>query len=389
MNNKKVGITIGIVFLVVAAIGAIIFFLSKDGKETIYKVRFDNDGVVEVVNVKANDIVERPIDPQKEGYTFDGWYYNGTKFNFATEITKDITLEARWIEVGTKKWKITFDTVGGEYIESLNVVDGKKIDKIPTPKKEGYTFIGWYYNNQQFDFDTAITKDILLVAKWEKNKPTTDETTKVTKYIVKFDTAGGSTIPSQRVEKNKTASKPNDPTREGYEFLGWYNGNTKFDFKTKITKDITLTAKWKKIEKQEETKTYTVTFDTTGGNTIPSEKVEEGKTITKPSDPTRDGYTFIGWYHNDVQYNFSTPVTSNLTLVAKWEKISKITYKIETIEDSYVGQVRIFVIQDDVKVNGIVDIVTTNGKTVTKEISKDGYITNGKIIETITNVRVK
>lgn len=315
MNSKKVGISIGVVLLIVALVGVIFYFLPKEGKETIYKVRFDNDGVIDVVDVKEKDNVERPIDPTKEGYTFDGWYYNGTKFDFTTGITKDITLEARWIEISAKKWKVRFDTAGGEYIEPLDVVDGEKIDKIPTPVNKGYKFLGWYYNSQKFDLNQKITKDIILVAKWEKIETTQTEKPKVTKYTVTFDSNGGTTVAKKTVEKNKT--------------------------------------------------------------------------VSRPTDPARDGYTFIGWYYNDVQYNFNTLVTSNITLVAKWEKISTITYKIEAIEDSYVGQVRIFVIKDDVKVDGIVDIITTNGKTVTKEISKDGYITNGAIIETITNVKVK
>lgn len=393
MNSKKVGISIGVVLLIVAVVGVIFYFLPKDEKEIIYKVRFNNDGVIDVVDVKEKDNVERPIDPTKEGYTFDGWYYNGTKFDFTTGITKDITLEARWIETSAKKWKVTFDTAGGEYIEPLNVVDGEKIDKIPTPVNDGYKFLGWYYNNQKFDLEQKITKDIILVAKWEKIETTQTETPKVTKYTVTFDSNGGSAVAKQTVEKNKTVSRPSNPTRDEYVFLGWYNGEAEFDFKTKITKNIKLTAKWKKIETPSEPETattYTVTFDTAGGNTIQNQTVEEGNTITKPSDPTRDGYTFIGWYYNDAQYNFSTQVTSNVTLVAKWEKNQVITYKIETITDSYVGQVRIFVLQDDVKVDGIVDITTTNGKTVTNvEISKDGYITNGAIIKTIDNVRVK
>ena len=313
MDNKKVGIGIGIALLIII-IGLVFYFLPK-GEEKIYKVTFDNDGVTEVVDVKEADVVVKPNDPTKEGYTFEGWYYNGTKFDFTTGITEDITLEARWILTDAQKWVVRFDAAGGKYIENLNVVDGEIIEEIPTPVKEGYTFIGWY------------------------------------------------------------------------------NGTNAFDFKTKITKNITLTAKWKKIVTSNEpakTTTYTVKFDTNGGDTtVANQKVEEGKNITKPSNPKKDGYTFIGWYYNGALYNFSTAVTSNITLTAKWEKVSVITYKIEEIEESYVGQVRIFVLQDGVKVDGIVDITTTSGKVVTKEISKDGYITNGSKIKSISNVKVK
>ena len=385
MNKKKVGIGIGVILVVAIAVIAVIFLLPKEEEKAIYKVTFNNDGVTEVVEVQESNTVTKPTDPTKEGYTFDGWYYNGIKFDFTTGITQNMTLEARWIAANTKTWKVTFDVAGGESIESLNVEDGKKIDKIPTPTKEGYTFDGWYYNGTKYDLEQTVTKDITLVAHWNKNQ-------NITKYTVTFNTDGGSKVKSQSIELNKTASKPADPTKEGYVFLGWYQGNTAFDFKTKITSNITLTAKWKKAESEEPAKPtkYTVTFDTDGGSTIASKTVEENQPVTKPADPTKEGYTFISWYYNNTQYNFNTLVTGNITLKAKWEKNSVITYTIEEIPESYVGQVRIFVLKDGVKVDGYVDITTTSDKVITnKEISKDGYVTNGSIIKSISNARAK
>ena len=394
MDSKKVGIGIGLAVLVAVVVGAIFLFLPKEEEEVFYKVTFNNEGVTTVVDVQAGKLVVEPIEPEKEGYTFEGWYYNGTKFNFTTGITSDMTLIARWTEETAKKWVVTFDTAGGNHIEKLNVVDGEKIEEVPTPKKEGYKFLGWYYNEKEYDFDTKVTKDITLLAKWEKVE--TKEEVKVTKYTVKFETDGGNKVPSVTVEENKTIVKPADPIKEGYKFLGWYNGKNKFDFATKITKNITLTAKWEKIETPSEPlepKTYSVTFDTAGGSAIPSLTVKEGETITKPNDPTKEGYTFIGWYYNDTLYNFSTEVTSDVTLAAKWEKNAVISYVIEET-DSYVGQVKIFVVRekDDVKekVAGIIDIVTNNGKTVKdKEIPKEGYVTNGDKVKEVINVRVK
>ena len=65
-------------------------------------------------------------------------------------------------------------------------------------------------------------------------------------------------------------------------------------------------------------KTYTVTFDSNGGNVVPAQPVKKGAKAVKPTDPTRSGYTFNGWYLNGVKYDFNTPVTGNITLVAKW-----------------------------------------------------------------------
>lgn len=391
MNGKKVGISIGIILLIAIVVGVVFYFLPKEEEVVIYKVTFNNDGVTEVLEVEENNKAVKPIDPTKEGYTFEGWYYNGTKFDFTTGITKDITLEARWIQESAKKWIISFDTAGGKYIEKLNVVDGEKIEEIPTPVKDGYKFLGWYYNNEKFDFETKVTKNIMLVAKWEKVE-TKEEQVKVTKYTVKFDADNGSKVTSKTVEKNNVVSRPSNPTKEGYTFIGWYNGDKEFDFKTKITTNLTLKAKWKKNETPSEPEnptTYTVKFDTNGGSSINNQKVEEGKTVLKPENPTKEGYTFTGWYYNDALYNFNTVVKSDITLVAKWEENTVITYKIEEIPESYVGQVRIFVLRNGVKVDGYVTITTTGDKEVTKEISKDGYVTNGAIIKSINNVRVK
>jgi len=403
MNSKKVGI--GIAALVVVLIGIIMLFMLKPDTTT-YEVTFKDETSLQVVEVKENDVVTRPSDPVKEGYTFEGWYYNGVKFDFTTKITSNITLETRWTKDSVKKWVVTFDTNGGIKIASLNVEDGKVIIDIPNPTREGYEFEGWYYNNERFNFNTVITKDITLVAKWkETEKPVYENNVIIkTRYTVTFDSQGGTKVNSQKVEKNKTVIKPSNPEKEGYKFIGWYLNGSEYNFNTKMTKNIVLTAKWEKVEdvvvpekpeepttqeKPEEVKTYTVTFETDGGSSTASQKVDEGKLVTKPTDPKKDGNKFIGWYLNDKEYDFNTKVTKDITLVAKWEKIFVITYKIEET-DSYVGQVKIFVLKDGEKVDGIVDITTIKGKTAyNKEISKDGYVTNGDVIKEITNVRVK
>lgn len=316
MDSKKVGIGIGIVAAVAILIGVILISATKG--ENTYEVTFKNGNFTEVVEVKENDTVARPADPTKEGYTFEGWYYNGTRFDFTTKITENITLEARWTSDSAKKWVITFDANGGKSVESLNVEDGKTIVDIPTTAREGYTFVGWYYNNQKFDFNTKITKDITLTAKWEKvekEEPDNTGTTSTTKYTVKFDSNGGTSVKSVSVEKNKTVTKPTDPTRDGYTFIGWYNGESLFDFSSKITKNITLTAKWEK-------------------NPVISHRIEK--------------------------------------------------------TDSYVNQIIIFVLKDNVEVDGIVDIKVSSGEVIKDvEIPKEGYTTNGYKVKEVTNVRVK
>ncbi len=144
-----------------------------------------------------------------------------------------------------------------------------------------------------------------------------------TKYTVTFDTNGGSYLSSKKVEDGNALEKPTDPTKKGYSFVGWFSDkelNNEYDFKNAVTKNITIYAKWS-IE------SYTVSFNVKGGNeTIPSQTVEYNKTLTKPTNPTKDGYSFAGWYSSSLysdEFNFSSGVTKNMTLYAKWTEIPK------------------------------------------------------------------
>ena len=150
---------------------------------------------------------------------------------------------------------------------------------------------------------------------------TTQVTT--TKYTVTFNTNGGSTVSSQKIEDGKTATKPSNPTKAGNSFIGWYSDetcNNVYDFASAITGNITIYAKWS-IE------SYTVSFDVKGGNeTIDAQTVEYNGTITKPTDPTKEGYTFGGWYTSSyyiTEFDFTSKITKSLTLYAKWNEIPK------------------------------------------------------------------
>lgn len=140
------------------------------------------------------------------------------------------------------------------------------------------------------------------------------------KKEVTFDSQGGSIVPTQEVGFMKKAKKPANPTKEGYTFDNWYYDEIVYDFNTKVTKDITLIAGWIKDGEPVVKDGFTVKFDTDGGNSIASVKVEKNGTLTKPSDPTREGYKFVAWQLDGKDYDFSSKVTKNITLKAKWEK---------------------------------------------------------------------
>lgn len=139
-------------------------------------------------------------------------------------------------------------------------------------------------------------------------------------FTVSFDTGGGSDVKAQTVRRGGTVSKPTDPTRAGYLFGGWYQGDAKYDFSTPVSADLTLSAHWRAYPSA---KVFTVSFDTAGGSKVASQKVKDGAKASRPADPTRSGYSFDGWYKGGAKYDFSTPVTADVTLTARWKAVSE------------------------------------------------------------------
>ena len=123
---------------------------------------------------------------------------------------------------------------------------------------------------------------------------------------VTFLSDGESAAPSQ-IRANTPADQPADPTKEGYTFIGWYNGESEWDFETPVTTGLILTAKWQVNQ-------YTITFDTAGGSEVPSITQDYGTTITAPANPTKTGYTFAGW---DKTIPTTMPA-GDMTITARW-----------------------------------------------------------------------
>ena len=234
----------------------------------------------------------------------------------------------------TEEYTVTFNAYGGfPTPDEQHVKSGEKAVLPVAPTLKGYTFAFWYLGEDEqnataYDFDTPVTGDITLTAKWNINK-----------YTVTFDSYGGTPVPpKQEVEYGLTATKPDDPTLKGHTFAFWYLGEdeqtaTAYDFGTPVTENITLTAKWN-INK------YTVTFDTDGGTPVPpNQEVEYGLTATEPTTaPTKTGYTFDGWYLGDEKYDFSDAVEQNITLRAKWEAkqvVNVVIYRNGNFETPY------------------------------------------------------
>jgi uncharacterized repeat protein (TIGR02543 family) len=217
-----------------------------------------------------------------------------------------------------KTYTVTFDTgIGGSAVPDQTVEEGKTVTKPANPAKAEYTFVNWYKESTLatvWNFATAvIVQDTTLYAKWFEGD--------VQPYTVTFATDGGSTAPAaQDVFPGEPVQEPAKPTKTGFIFDGWYNGETQWDFSTDtITGATTLTAHW--------TEAVTITFNTNGGSAIASATVAKGALLYLYSyQPTKSGNVFDGWYTDAALTqsagSYLSEVTANITLYAKWTSTS-------------------------------------------------------------------
>lgn len=153
-------------------------------------------------------------------------------------------------------------------------------------------------------------------------------------YTVTFDLNYPTVIENQvvSVEAGKTVSAPLNPKRSGFLFTGWFSaatGGTQFNFSDLISGDTVLYAQWKVQSSGggntggefNPTGYFTVTFDSTGGSEVNSQRIKAGNLAEEPEDPEKDGNMFIGWYPErgfSFAFDFDTPINKNITLYAKW-----------------------------------------------------------------------
>ena len=197
---------------------------------------------------------------------------------------------------------------GGIYAKQIVQTDEKAIEP-DVPSRQGYQFTDWYLDDTKYDFDTAVTGDMTLTAKWTANS-----------YTITFDTGGGSAIAPITQDYGTAITAPADPTREGYTFIGW---DTEIPT-TMPAENMTITAQWR-INR------YTVTFDTNGGSAVAPITQDYGTAITAPADPTREGYTFMGW---DKEIPTTMPA-GDMTITAQWKDSEKPTGEIKISKNSW------------------------------------------------------
>ena len=309
-------------------------FMPKNGKSDFVNWVYEGETVA-----------EEPV-VTRDGYKFLGWYLGEEKFDFTTPITEDITLVAKWEEdkqvvnvviYRNGNFDKSYDTVSLGKMAKGTIIDLTKLDIADyyTGTSEGYEFHGWYndgaWNEYKKNPDRAGLSEVTvngwtnlkcMVYDYEKIvvKAVYDNDKDNAEELFRGKALHGSKVldylNSQNIELDK----------EGYTHDQWFNWDwyTAWEGDANRIGEKTTVNGWTNVYVKYNTIYLDVTFDLNGGNVggdtsnvvVP---VAWGSTVTKPTTPSKSGYTFAGWYTEDHEvFDFNTAIYDNLTLTAAW-----------------------------------------------------------------------
>jgi uncharacterized repeat protein (TIGR02543 family) len=278
-----------------------------------YSISFNSKGgtILESITGNFNSFIELPINPTKQGYTFDGWFKDENfleKFNLFNFPAENLILYAKWI---INSFTITFDSNGGTEVESITQEYNTEVEEPNAPTREGYRFEGWYSDSlltNAYTFTSISAQNLELYAKWM-----------IITYTITYELNEGTNHINNPITFNVNSNvNLESPTRTGYNFEGWYesgdfSGNTIMGIPLGTTKDIIIYAKWI-------INSYTITFDSNGGTEVESITQEYNTEVEEPNAPTREGYQFEGW-------NIEIPLLmpdEDLIIIAIWKNDGKL-----------------------------------------------------------------
>lgn len=331
-------------------------------------------------NVEYGNMATEPQKVDRPGYRFLGWFTeDGKAFDFSTPITKSMTLTAKWEIVNINAYIIPITSdgtqlVGAGFDMALNTTtlgrvglpgyedeDAVRIHFATFASSAGLADAGDYFpgtdplvvkavadlkNGLERRFAAGVNEakadgimsktnwTYLHVGELDDEDDTNFLSGNLVFYSARFVTEDSEHVtgmPNAEYTHNavavydyyldgETITIPDAvPERYGYDFLGWSvkavpaenDKLLKAGDTVTVDGDVVFTAQWKLKE-------YTVSFDSKGGTKVDSQIVEHGSTATKPGNPHRNDYTFKGWYLDGKKFDFSTPITGDITLVARW-----------------------------------------------------------------------
>ena len=308
------------------------------------------DGSI-VMRIQTNDkgVCSMPESPVRDGYVFGGWYYDNTctqAVDFSQPLLSDasnfVVLFAKWTEAPSNVLDVTYSANGGKFVDGTDVMQGKTdsngIARQPlAPTRDGYVFAGWYYHSDgtdQVDFNQPIVgggDHVTLFAAWTPVKQ--DKSVEIL-YVANGGTFFDGNETMQGVtDTDGIARLPLQPTREGYDFLGWSydrDGNDPVDFTKAIVAGsghATIYAQWK--QNNEKTVLYVANGGAFADGNVAMEGVTDSNGVARqPLAPTREGYTFTGWTYDAAgtePVDFTKPIKGggqHVTFFAQWAELA-------------------------------------------------------------------
>ena len=285
-------------------------YVIKEYEVTFYK---DSSKVQEhaVQTIKHGELAKIPqtIIDIEEDLMFDKWTYeDGTEFIFQTPIVSDLILIATYKQKPVSVYQVQF-YANGQLIDT-QIVEANKTAKEPNVVSlEGKKFSGW-----DKDVTIAITEDTVFTAQFE-----------TITFSVKFVDYNQTLLNEQTINYGESAIAPQDPTREGYEFIGW---DKEF---TSVLEDLTITAQYSVLS-------FVATYYD-GDEVLGAITTEFGKAFAVPETPSKDGYSFDGWYSDSdltIKYDFTQTATKDISLYAKFDEIVLETFTVKFFVDGTV-----------------------------------------------------
>ena len=260
------------------------------------------------------------------GQMFDKWVVNGVVVDDANSATTtfvmpagNVTAEATYKNIPVVTYTVSFDANGGtdSMADATGVSGDYVLPVCGFTAPNGKQFKGWSVGGVEKAAGDTITvnANTTVTAIWE-NIP-------VTYYTVTFDSNGGSAVTAQSIEAGQKATKPADPTKDGYDFKGWTLNGSAYDFNTAVNGNITLVATWE--QQQVVPTTYTVSFDANGGTGTMADVTGISGEYTLPENgfTAPDGKQFKAWSvdGNEKAVGDKITVTADTTVTAVWEDI--------------------------------------------------------------------
>jgi uncharacterized repeat protein (TIGR02543 family) len=311
---------------------------------------------VNAITAQPGNVITAPTNPTRSGYTFAGWFSDEaltTSYTFSTMPSQATILYAKWT---INQYTITFNSNEGSLVTAITQDFDTAVFAPTNPTRTGYTFAGWFSDEAlttAYSFTTMPSQSITLYAKWT-----------ISQYSINFNSTGGSAVDRITQDFGTSVSAPTNPTWTGYTFTGWLNISlTPYTFTTMPSQNITLYAGWTINQ-------YTITFDSNEGTSVTAITQDFDTAVSAPTNPTRTGYTFAGWFSDEAltsAYTFSTMPSQATTLYAKWTgNPYSISYSYKTIQTQQF---------EYVVAGGFFSL----GMTPTNQVYAWGYNANGQL----------